>query len=306
MEAARFVASTGEVWHAALLLPLLADHTEFDGRTVAEVALESLQRLTLEQLPADSEELRSWLGRHKPVSRRDLVARWVKPRRASIGAVPIGQANRWIEALDAGDGATVLPLIDGYLRRADFDVTAGRSSGGSGPVGMYGPRIGTLLLGMGQRSVPGARDRLERCLDVRSPDVRIFGALALSAYDRRRAVEQLAKEANGREAWRRRRASEFLLQLGDKRGIPALLETLDSDQEAIRMFACRDLRVYSQQPLPCDARATVPERAVNGAAWRVWWVANERTFRVRSWEATLDLQVFPLISPVSISGQPVR
>ena len=134
----------------------------------------------------------------------------------------------------------------------------------------------------------------------------MFGALALAAYDRPRAIEQLAKEANAPSAWHRTRAAEFLLQLGDKRGIPARLETLNSAQEAGRVFACRDLRVYTQQPLPCDARAEMPERAVNAAGWGTWWQANERSFRVKSREAALDLKNFPLISPVSIGGQPVR
>ena len=50
MDAARFVAYSAEIAHVVLLLPLLDDHAEWNGRTVASVALESLQRLTLAQL----------------------------------------------------------------------------------------------------------------------------------------------------------------------------------------------------------------------------------------------------------------
>lgn len=134
----------------------------------------------------------------------------------------------------------------------------------------------------------------------------MFGALALAAYDRRRAVGQLALDANGPDLWQRNRASEFLLQLGDRRGFSARVDALDSDQEAGRMFACRDVRVYSQQPLPCDANANASDRVANAAGWRAWWSRNERTFRVKIREAELDLQSFPSISPVSIGDKRVR
>jgi hypothetical protein len=97
-----------------------------------------------------------------------------------------------------------------------------------------------------------------------------------------------------------------LLQLGDKRGIRARLEDLASAEEAGRLFACRDLRVYTQEPLPCDARASASDRATNLSAWQAWWEQAEPTFRVKTRKAELDLQVFPLISPVSIGTRPVR
>lgn len=129
----------------------------------------------------------------------------------------------------------------------------------------------TLLLEMTHQSVAGAMERLVMCLQAADPEVRIFGALALAAYDLPRAIEQLAKDAaNSPEAAHKNRASEFLLRLGDKRGIPARLDTLNSDQEAARTFACRDLRMYSQQPPPCDAGASPLEHSANVAAWRAW------------------------------------
>jgi hypothetical protein len=170
---------------------------------------------------------------------------------------------------------------------------------------MHGPRIVTLLLDMTIRRVPGALQRLTECLDAADPQVRMFGALALSAFDRPRAVERLAIEAKAPEAWHRSRASEFLLPLGDKRGIPARLEVLASDQEAARMLACRDLRVYTQEPLPCD-RASASDRSVNLSAWQVWWERAEPSFNVKTRQAELDLQLFPLISPVGIGGRSVR
>jgi hypothetical protein len=311
MDAARFVASSAEISHVALLLPLLDDHEEWNGRTVAQVVLESLQRLTLEQIGTDSESWRTWLETNRGVSRDRLVARRVNAHLAAVRKVPIWEANRWIDEFDGSDGAVLLPLIDQYLDGADLNASAvgpntSRGSGGSGPIGLHGPRIVTLLLDMTIRRVPGALQRLANCLDAADPQVRMFGALALAAFDRSRAVERLVMEAKTPDAWHRSRASEFLLQLGDKRGIPARLEGLSSDQEAARVFACRDLRVYTQEVLPCDARASASNRAANVNAWHAWWGRAEPTFRVKTHEAELDLQAFPLISPVSIGDRRVR
>ena len=311
MDAARFVASSGEISNVALLLPLLDDQAEWNGQTVAQVVVESLQRLTLEPLGADTKTWSTWFETNRGVSRGLLVARRVKAHLAVVRQVPIWEANRWIAEFDGSDGAVLLPLIDQYLDRRDLNAStvgpnSSRASGGSGPIGLHGPRIVTLLLDMTIRQVPGALQRLTASLDAADPQVRMFGSLALAAFDRSRAIARLAIEAKSPEAWHRSRASEFLLQLGDSRGIPARLETLANDQQATRMFACRDLRMYTQQPMSCDASASGPDRAVNLSAWKAWWGRAEPTFRVKTREAELDLQVFPLISPVSIGSRPVR
>ena len=311
MDAARLVASSADISNVALLVPLLDDHAELNGRTVAQVALESLQKLTLAQLGTDPTSWRTWFNTNREVSRDTLVARRIKAHLDLVRQVPIWEANRLIEEFDGSDGAALLPLIDRYLDRRDLNAGAigpntSRASGDSGPIGIHGPRVVTLLLDMTIRRVPGALQRLTQCLDTADPQVRMFGALALSAFDRPRAVERLAIEAKASEAWHRSRASGFLLQLGDRRGIPGRLEGLASDEEAARMFACRDLRVYTQESLPCDARASAFDRAANVRAWHTWWERNEATFRVKSRAAELDLHVFPLISPVSIGDRPVQ
>lgn len=304
MDAARFVGVSAEISHVALLLPLLGDQAEWSGRTVAHVALESLQRLTLEQFGAEPKAWRTWFDANRDVSRDWLVVRRIKEYLADARQVPIEQATGWMHQFDGSDGAALLPLIDAYLDRPDLNEST--IGGGTGPIGMHGPRIVPLLLDLTMRQVPGAVQRLTICLRAAAPDVRTYGSLALSAFDRPRAVERLAIEAKAPEAWHRSRASEFLLQLGDKRGIPGRLEGLANDQEAARLFACRDLRVYTQEPLPCDARASASDRATNASAWQAWWERAQPTFRVKTREAELDLQAFPLISPVSIGNRPVK
>ena len=285
---------------------MLDDREEWNGRTVAQVALESLQQLTFEQLGADSKAWQAWFAENRDVSRATLVERRVTAHLAVVREVPIEELIRWMNEFSGSDGAALLPLIDAYLDRRDPKVTG---IGGRPEFrGVEGPRIVTLLLDLALRQVPGALQRLTACLEAAAADVRIFGALALSAFDRPRAVERLAIEANDRRAerWQRNRASEFLLELGDKRGIAARLEDLVNNQDGTRMSACRDLRAYTQQPLPCDAAASAVDRATNVSAWQAWWERAEPTFRVKAREAALGLQVFPRISPVSVGDQPVR
>jgi hypothetical protein len=269
------------------------------------VALQSLQRLTLEQLGPDSKTWQAWFEANRNVSRATLVAQRVKAHLAVIQQVPIEQATRWLNEFNGSDGAALLPLIDAYLDRRTVNVSA--VGGGSERGGRRGPRIVTLLLDLTMRQVSGALERLTASLDA-VPDVRTFAALALAAFDRPRAVGRLAFEALEvrAEAWQRRRASEFLLERGDKRGIPARIDDLANAQDAVRMFACRHLRMYAQQTMPCDPGATAADIASNVSAWRTWWQRAEPTFRVKAREAALDLQVYPLISPVTIGNQPVR
>jgi hypothetical protein len=72
------------------------------------------------------------------------------------------------------------------------------------------------------------------------------------------------------------------------------------------MFACRDLRVYSQVSLPCDASASAAGPEANVSAWQSWWERTKPTFRVKTRAAELDLQVFPLVSPVRIGDRSVK
>ena len=73
-----------------------------------------------------------------------------------------------------------------------------------------------------------------------------------------------------------------------------------------RLFACRDLRIYTQQPLPCDADASADVRTAQATAWRRWWDANSASFRIPSRAAALDLEAFPMISPITIGEQIAR
>lgn len=293
-ETLKFLVLTGDFDNVPMMIDALDDVAEWDGRRVADVALESLRDLTMETLPLNAKLWREWFEKNQSVTRRSVVSRTVRTRMAATREAPIWEVNRWIDEYRAGDGPLIFQLIDVYLARQDLDPakigpSASVYSGGTGHVGEYGPRVVTLLLEMAQRGTAGAVQRLAACLEAADPSVRIFGALALAAYDKAAAIAQLAVEARAPSEWPHRDwASEFLLRLGDARGIPGRLEALSSDLEYRRLKACRDLRVYTQQPLPCHDEETNADSVRQ--TWLAWWKANQSTFQVRQREAALDLK----------------
>ena len=321
--ALEFVARSGDLRLTDRAIALLDDMTPargervetIDGKTVRtrrrvrDAALDALRRLTFQDLPAEQESWRVWVRGSTGATQSMLLRAWLSRRMPRVTTAPIWEVNAWIASLSHVRDPQILPLIDAYLRRDDLDPSrtgpqSGSVSGGGGPAGLHGPAVVTLLLEGARADVPGFLARLRSCLAATEPRVRMFGALALSAFDRRRGVEQLAREAAAGEPWHRHRAGEFLLQLGDARGIPPTLDRLDRDSAAGRQFACRDLRWHTQQPMPCnDPDADV--RAAQSARWRRWWSENRASFRVRVAEAALDREAEHRVPAVSFRGRPV-
>jgi hypothetical protein len=312
-DVARFIATTGELTDASLLLPLLDDpDSESNGKMVAAAALQALRDLTLEDLPLDAGAWRDWVARNGRKTRAELVARRVEVYLRSVRAVPIWEVNRWFDRFTAKDGAALFPLIDTYLARRDADPSAaGRGSLGLRTFrvsseddqvpGSGSPHIVTLLLEMTQRGIPGAQERILACLRAADRDVRIYGALALAAVDRARAADQLAIETKGSLYGQ---AATFLLLLGDPRGIPNRLERLTARDGLTFRYACRDLRIYTQQPLPCDPADGDPKAIA--AAWTGWWTrhANAPPLKVR--EARLDMMRDSPARPVRVGDMRVK
>jgi len=321
MEAARFLGATEDLFNVPRLVALLGDGTERNGQSVAAITLQSLRQLTFQDLPPDSNAWQTWMAEQTKLERGALLERWLAEKRRTIATAPIWEANAWIGQLKSTTDARVLPLIADYLRRKDLDPRKigpdeFRGKGGDGPKGMYGPAVVTVLLRLAQHGVPGAVNGLEQCLQAADSDVRIFAALALAMYQRPAAVEALARElVTPGDAPALTKAAEFLLDLGDRRGLPSRLEAFDRDAKfytnndtgrATRRFACRDLRIYTQQPLPCDGDAPADVRAVQAGAWRNWLNAQGASFQIPQRAAALDLEAFPLISPIAIGNRIAR
>jgi HEAT repeat protein len=321
MEAATFLGETRDFTNVPRLIAMLSDRTSWSGRVVADVALDALRRLTFQDLAADSAVWLEWYSALRGRSRGAIVEQWVADKRKLMASAPIWEANASIARAGAIRDQSVLPMIHDYLRRKDLDSHAtgmgrGSGAGGVGPRGMYGPAVVTLLLHMAQAGVPGAVPGLTACVDAGDPSVRMFGALALAAYEPQLAADRLARELNAPEAARRKQAGELLLELGDARGLPSRLETMERGaamfgdsmsreheySRVLRMSACRDLRVFSQQPLPCDPKATGESLTQQAAAWHAWWRSRPSGSPLAVRQARLDLENQYDIRPVTIGA----
>jgi HEAT repeat protein len=318
VEAIDFARTTGDPALVEPLNALLPDRTETEResittvqgesvrtrRTIGDLALEALRGVTFQPLEADRSAWNAWRASHRQSDRRQLQTEWASSRVSRVTVVPMWEVNAWIEALTSAPDSASLPLIEAYLSRPDLDASKinsdqSRFGGGSWPIGTYGPAVVTLLLGLTQQGVPEARELLAQCLGAADPRVRMYGARALAAFDKRMATGQLARELRSSEDWIRHQAADFLVRLGDARGIPVIIEQLDSFDEATRNLACRDLRMYTQQPLPCDSHVAGDLPAVDLEYWRQWWRSHRHGFRVASREAALD-QKAALVVPAVI------
>ena len=218
--------------------------------------------------------------------------------------------------------ARVLPLVAAYLRRQDLEPRKiGPKSRAEAPAvtdrDVSTDRQSSRCSCEWRNSAFRVPSRARAMPDGGQSDVRVFGALALAAYQRPKATRRWRRSWRPGDTWIRTNAADFLLELGDRRGLPIRLEAFerggelygtrqDEDGSAIRLFACRDLRTYTQQPLPCDAHASPDVRAAQATAWRQWWNANSASFRIPSRAVALDLEAFPLISPIAIGDRIAR
>ena len=329
LEAIDFLGKTADLGNVQRLLALLDDRTKWGNKTIGEAAFPALWRLTFQDLPADRAVWNDWYAKHRDTEHATLERQWINGARTSIVTMPIWTANAWMETIRWTRNPDVLPVVTAYLRRADLVSWAtGPNSGtfgsGDGPNGARVPAAVSLLLRLAQDGVAGAVDALESCRLAADFDVRTFGSMALAAYRPRRAADYLAAELSATEMVRRSQTGERLLQIGDARGIAARIDALEAgsamfgggtvrdggapgelerdSSRGVRMFACRDLRVYTQQPLPCDPAAEGVALRSQVTAWRDWWEASRSTFAVRTRQARLDLESMYRVRPVTVGN----
>jgi HEAT repeat protein len=316
-EAIRFAGKAGDLRLVPPLIDLLDDGTETgsqstvtaNGRiitareTVDDLAAASLRKLTFQPIARDAAAWRAWWEDHQESSYSELLTGFLAGRTGRIKSIPIWEANRLIEELGEISDPLILPLFREYLNRPDLNASAtGPNSymgrGGDGPAAMYGPLIVTSLLRFAQLGQREGQSLLEDAMHAVDPAVRINAALAVGSYNRRAALDRLVHEMDLPDRGSRHRAADYLLLLDDARGIPVLIDRLEDSFEPTRHLACRDLRLYTQQPLPCDGKLPAEERAESVKRWRSWWSTVSK-FKPKGRQAALDRLASPAISPVS-------
>lgn len=114
-------------------------------------------------------------------------------------------------------------------------------------------------------------------------------ARAVASFDPNRAVERLPMSLNG---YMRLPAATLLVELGDARGIPALIEQA-RQLDAGGRLAVRVLRRYTQEdigndPFDPDRPAGLTRSDVD--EWAQWWQRVGSTFVVKTRAAHIDSQ----------------
>jgi HEAT repeat protein len=314
----RFAGSSGDLRLVPPLIELLANKTETGAEsistiggkvvrkriTIADLAVEALQGLTLQSIGVSQRQWLTWWRGNRGKQQRDLVLRFVEKHVGRMKTVPIWVANGWIKKLARLPGAGGLRLLRIYLERPDLDsskVGPTASEGGLGPLSYLpaAPPVVTILLRNVQMGNNEARGLLGLAMESKDMSVRLSAALAVGSFDWGAASDHLTKELASADNSQRDYMGDFLLSMKDSRAIPILIDRLDSDYEASRFMACFELRLYTQQPIPCDAKVDSTEREANQTLWREWW-GSTRGFEVKSHEAELDRLASPEVTPLTV------
>lgn len=127
---------------------------------------------------------------------------------------------------------------------------------------------------------------------------RIASADGAKAADVEAASKALAGRLTDPDISLRTYAAGGLAAIGDKRGLPVLIEALTLQQrgylsvppELLNAFAYRALNAYTGQSFDFDPLADEAKRTASQQQWRAWWAANgdrlqwdagKRVFEVR-------------------------
>ena len=321
IEAIRFAQNSGDLSLAPSMIDLLGDTAEtgsqtvetINGRTITtrqtigEFAADSLRRLTFQSIARDAAAWRAWWENHRKSSYSDVLQEFLGSYSDRVESIPMWEANQLIADLSGISDPLIFPLFREYLDRKDLDASrtgpnSFKGGGGDGPGGIWGPQIVTSLLRMAQLGHREGQSLLGHAMEVVDPRVRIFAAMAVGSYDRSSAIDSLVREMEMPDRGYRYLAADYLILLGDNRGIPDLIDRLEDKYEATRHRACGDLRLYTQQTFPCDGRLPADVRAANVKRWRSWW-SSALNFEPKVRQAALDRLASPEVIPVSYSSE---
>ncbi len=257
--------------------------------TLAENALEALRRLTFQEFGLESRAWRRWWTANAGGSWQSFLASFVQNQMAAMASAEPYAINGWIGRVTEADHPAVLPLIAAYLNHPRLDTS------------MVGPNLWSsadeqpivhVLLELADRQLDRARELLYDCLRTRDQSLRAACAFAIATFDRARALDWLGKQVVGAGDEEAASAAAALLQLGDPRGIPRLLDELSAPDEGRRFDAFFALQHYTQEDIPFDPEAPIAARAASIAAWRRWWASQRGEFKVKVRAAKIDFEVF--------------
>lgn len=143
------------------------------------------------------------------------------------------------------------------------------------------------IIDLGSEAVPvlvplaGSQNEAERYTAIAALG-RIGTADSAKPADIEAATKALASRLDDPNISLRAYAAGGLVAMGDKRGVPVLIEALSVQQrgylsvppELLNAFAYRALNVYTGQSFGYDPLADQAKRAASQQQWRDWWKAT--------------------------------
>lgn len=227
---------------------------------------------------------REWWALNRNSDWRTHLSRYVEQVVPQLGAAEPWVMNEWMGTLEDADDAAALPFLSAYFRHPRFNISEvgpNTSMGGGGT-----PPALVLLLNLASQGSAEARQLLYECSDTRDYPLAIDCPRIVAVFDRQRAVESLQKRLTRPDRYW---AAAALVQLGDARGIPALIDELEGTNGSAGSLAFRDLQHYTQEDIPYEANASVEARKAAAGEWRRWWRSTGTSFAVKTRAARIDI-----------------
>ncbi len=320
-EAVRFAEESHDLRFVPVLIPELGDSTPTGARTYGEGAHEevmgdralgALRHLTFESVPMDAKTWENWWNHNQTKTWRQLLTVYLNRCMAGFDRTPYWELNSWVTQLQGAYNPAVLPLLGRYVRHPQLAIHATgpdqMSSEGSGYSNKFfpwgtAPTVVTLLLGIAEQGNRQANRLLHVCLASHDPDVRIYGALALTGLGRKTPMNALALEATREEY--SKTAVEALLKLGDSRGIGILIQRLaryqSQELESMRMRDYELLLKYTQEDIGYNPQGSPEQQNEGLKEWRKWWKQKRANFTPRFEAGAIDDRFYFTPAHASVS-----
>jgi hypothetical protein len=257
--------------------------------TLAGDALEALRRLTFEDLGFDKARWRRWLEANTGTGWESLLNQFVQRRLAQLASAEPHIMNGWMGLLSEADSATVLPFVEQLLNHPRLDLSSvgpNEFSGGGGPAPVV-----LLLLELVHQGASRARTLLYQCSSSKDSTLRDVCPFAVAVFDRPAALDSLVRRLKDADSRTVSKAAESLVQLGDARGVPTLIENLMASDGLSAWSNCLTLQRYTQEDIPCDPEAPVAARLEIYQKWRQWWQGQRGNFAVKVGAAQIDAEM---------------
>ena len=252
--------------------------------TLGEDAHAALRTLTFQDFASNPHLWREWWSANQNNDWRSVLTRRVQTLMPQLPTAEPWVMNEWMSGFAEADDPAVLPFVTAYFRHPRFNI------GQVGPNSFRGgggiPPALTLLLNLASQGSPEARQLLFECSDKNDYPLAIDCPRLVAAFDRQRGVDRLNSLLTQPYSLH---VARTLVELGDSRGIPVLIELLESPENAARSLSYQALRRYTQQDIAYNADASPDSRRAAADQWRQWWRNSGSGFVLKTKAARIDI-----------------